>query len=70
MAHRAGHGRTREFDPHQFLGRVVAMEQEVALPNLVHERLIVGFQLLRRHPRLVRFGGADESRNGRERYQQ
>ena len=28
-------------------------EQEVALPDLVHEHLIVGFQLLRRHRRLV-----------------
>ena len=60
MAHRAGPSRGGEGDAHLLGDRRIAMEQEVALLDLLHEHLLVGFQLLRRHRVLVGAGRPDQ----------
>ena len=63
MAHRAGHCRGGEHDVHLFRGRGIAVEQQVAFFDLLHEGVLVSFQLLGCYRVLVRIGRADENRN-------
>src|ERR1700732_849662 len=48
---------------HPCSGRVIAVEQQVALFDLLHECFIISLQLLWSHRVLIRIGGADENRN-------
>ena len=63
MAHRAGHSRVGQLDVHLLRGRGIAVEQEVALFDLLHEGIVVSFQLLGCYRVLIRIGRADENRN-------
>ena len=63
MAHRAGHSRVGQCRVHLFRGRGIAVEQEVAFLDLLHEGFLVSFQLLGCYRVLIRVGRADENHN-------
>ena len=65
MAHRAGHSRVGEHGIHLFRGRGIAVEQEVAFFDLLHEGFLVSFQLLGCYRVLIRIGRADENQQSR-----
>src|SRR6516165_5336954 len=63
MTHGTGHSGAAERNVQLFRRRRIAVEQEVAYSHLLHEGVLVGFQLLGCYRVLVRTRWADNERN-------